>query len=135
MPTPITEIPGIGPSTAETLKVSGFKSCEKIASSTVEALCAVSGFGPTRAKATIAAAKKRTLTSKKPAKVAKRKVKKTVSKPKPKKKATKPKSKKKKKAPKANSEKKSKKPKKPKDSKKAKSKSKRKSKKKFKKKK
>ncbi len=57
MPTPVTQISGIGPSTAELLRASGFRSAEKIASSDAKSLSAVPGFGPVRAQATIAAAK------------------------------------------------------------------------------
>jgi hypothetical protein len=91
----VTQISGIGPSAARALRAKGFGSVEKIAASDVVSLSEVVGFGPIRAKATIAAAKKLTVETMKPAKVAKRKVKKTISKPKPKKKAIKPKSKKK----------------------------------------
>lgn len=56
MSTPITNIPGIGPATAKALATNGFTSAEDIASAKVNALCAVQGFGPVRAQATIAAA-------------------------------------------------------------------------------
>ena len=56
MSTPITEITGIGPSTAATLSEHGFHSAEDIATTTVDALCSVPGFGPIKAKASIAAA-------------------------------------------------------------------------------
>lgn len=58
MSTPITDISGIGPTTAATLAANGFDSAEAIASADVQALCAVPGFGPVRAQATIKAAAK-----------------------------------------------------------------------------
>ena len=45
----ITDIPGIGPSTAEVLAKNGFKTLQQIAGSTVEKLAAVPGFGMIRA--------------------------------------------------------------------------------------
>lgn len=134
MPISVTQISGVGLSASQALRAQGFDSVEKIAVSDVKSLCTVAGFGPVRAKATIAAAKKLTAEAVKSVKAAKKKAKKTVTKPKSEKKSIKAKSKKKKKD-KAKSDKKSKKRKKPKDSKKVKRKSKKSSKKKGKKKK
>jgi len=79
MSTPITDIAGIGPSTASILSKHGFKSVETIATSKIEALCSVPGFGPVRAGAAISAAAK--ITSKKKAAPAKPKKKKKEAKP------------------------------------------------------
>ncbi len=57
MKTPITDIPGIGPATAEALAAGGFVSAEAIANSDVASLSSVPGFGPVRSERTIAAAK------------------------------------------------------------------------------
>ena len=56
MSTPITAIPGIGASTAELLANHGFKSAESIASTSVENLSLVPGFGEIRSANTIKAA-------------------------------------------------------------------------------
>ena len=56
MATPLTEIPGIGPSTAEILQTQGFDSAETLAASTVEKVSEVPGFGSLRASAVIRAA-------------------------------------------------------------------------------
>ena len=56
MATPLTEIPGIGPSTAEILQAQGFDSAETLAASTVEKVSEVPGFGTLRATAVIRAA-------------------------------------------------------------------------------
>ena len=56
MATPLTEIPGIGPSTAEILQAQGFDSAETLAASTVEKVSEVPGFGRLRATAVIRAA-------------------------------------------------------------------------------
>ena len=58
MSTPITDITGIGPATADILSEQGYKSAEDLAATNVKTLCAVPGFGPIKAKSTIAAAKK-----------------------------------------------------------------------------
>lgn len=57
MKTPITEISGIGPATADALVACGFASVEAIAASDVASLCVVPGFGLARAQRVIAAAK------------------------------------------------------------------------------
>lgn len=56
MKTPITDIPGIGPATAEALVAGGFASAESIATSEIADLSSVPGFGPVRAARLIAAA-------------------------------------------------------------------------------
>lgn len=56
MSTPITAIPGIGASTADLLANHGFKSAESIASTSVENLSLVPGFGEIRSANTIKAA-------------------------------------------------------------------------------
>ena len=56
MTTIITDIPGIGPSTAKVLGENGFKTVEEIAGTTVEKLSKVPGFGAVRASAVIRAA-------------------------------------------------------------------------------
>jgi nucleotidyltransferase/DNA polymerase involved in DNA repair len=56
MTTIITDIPGIGPSTAKVLGENGFKTVEEIAGTTVEKLSKVPGFGAVRASAAIRAA-------------------------------------------------------------------------------
>ena len=56
MSTPITAIPGIGASTADLLANHGFKSAESIATTSVENLSLVPGFGEIRAANTIKAA-------------------------------------------------------------------------------
>ena len=56
MPTPVTAIPGIGPSTADLLGKHGFTSAESIAETSVEKLSLVPGFGEIRAANTIKAA-------------------------------------------------------------------------------
>lgn len=58
MKTPITDIVGIGSSAAAILAKHGFQSAEDIAASDVNALCAVPGFGPVRAKTILAEAVK-----------------------------------------------------------------------------
>jgi hypothetical protein len=57
MPTPITELPGIGSSVAAVLAKHGYKYAADIAVLDVETLCAVPGFGPLKAEAAIEAAK------------------------------------------------------------------------------
>ncbi len=57
MKTPLTDITGIGPAAATMLTKYGFDSAEAIASSDVESLCVVPGFGPVRAQGVILAAK------------------------------------------------------------------------------
>ena len=57
MPTPLTEIPGIGPSTAEVLQANGFDSAETLAASTVEKISEVPGFGTSRATTVLEAAR------------------------------------------------------------------------------
>jgi len=52
----VTEVRGIGASTAETLKKHGFKTVANLASATVEQLTAIPGFSQSRAKNTIEAA-------------------------------------------------------------------------------
>lgn len=49
----ITDIKGVAGQTAETLTENGFDSVETIAQASVEALCAVPGFGPARAQLVI----------------------------------------------------------------------------------
>ena len=56
MTTATTDIPGIGPAAAKTLKENGFKSLQEIASATIDQLAAVPGFGPIRAGRIIKAA-------------------------------------------------------------------------------
>ena len=56
MTTATTDIPGIGPAAAKTLKENGFKSLQEIASATIDQLAAVPGFGPIRAGRIIHAA-------------------------------------------------------------------------------
>ena len=56
MATALTDIPGIGPSTAEILQAQGFDSAETLAASTVEKVSEVPGFGTLRATAVIRAA-------------------------------------------------------------------------------
>ncbi|MFQ3224217.1 MAG: Holliday junction resolvasome RuvABC DNA-binding subunit [Lentimonas sp.] len=56
MSTPITDIIGIGPATAAALSKNGFHTAADIAAADVNALCAMPGFGPIKAKATISAA-------------------------------------------------------------------------------
>jgi len=57
MTTPIIKIKGIGPQTAEILGEHGFKFAEDLALSTEDALGKVHGFGPSRAKMVIEAAR------------------------------------------------------------------------------
>lgn len=94
MKTPITEIPGIGPSTAETLAAHGFASVEDIAASDIESLSKVPGFGRVKAGRAIVTAitlvpvvQPETNTKKKPTAVKKvaKKISKSESKSKPKK--------------------------------------------------
>ena len=54
--TPLTQIPGIGPATAQTLTDSGFGSVEAIARASAGDLAKVQGFGQVRASVVIAAA-------------------------------------------------------------------------------
>lgn len=56
MSTPLTEIPGIGPSTAEVLQAHGFDSAETLAASAVKKVSEVPGFGEIRAAAVLKAA-------------------------------------------------------------------------------
>lgn len=56
MKTPLTSITGIGPAAATTLTEYGFPTAESIATSNVQSLSHVPGFGPIRAAKTIAAA-------------------------------------------------------------------------------
>lgn len=106
MATPITDITGIGPSNSVTLAEHGFKTVAKLAATSIDSLCKVPGFGPIKAKAAIAEAKRVTRTKQTAAKKA---AKKPKAKPKKKaKKTPKPKAEKKKKA-KKDSKKKSKK--------------------------
>lgn len=58
MSTPINDIPGIGPATAAVLKKHGFHTAEDIASGDIKSLQTVPGFGPVKAKTTLATAKK-----------------------------------------------------------------------------
>ena len=53
---PLTQIPGIGPATAQTLTKSGFGSVEAIARASAGDLAKVQGFGQVRASVVIAAA-------------------------------------------------------------------------------
>ena len=57
MTTPIIKIKGIGPQTAVILAEHGFTCAEDLASSTTDALGKVQGFGPSRAKTVIEAAR------------------------------------------------------------------------------
>lgn len=57
MAMPVTKISGVGPYTAKTLNENGYTSAEEIASSTSVSLAKVPGFGISRAKQVIAAAK------------------------------------------------------------------------------
>lgn len=57
MSTPLTEVPGIGPSTAEVLQANGFDSAETLAASTLEKISEVPGFGASRATAVLEAAR------------------------------------------------------------------------------
>jgi len=57
MTTPIIKIKGIGPQTAEILGEHGFKFAEDLALSTEDVLRKVHGFGPSRAKMVIEAAR------------------------------------------------------------------------------
>jgi len=57
MTTPIIKIKGIGPQTAEILNEHGFKCAEDLALSTEEVLGKVHGFGQSRAKMVIEAAR------------------------------------------------------------------------------
>jgi len=57
MPTPVTSISGIGPHTAKILKENGYGSAEAIASTTASKLSEVQGFGLSRSKVIIAAAR------------------------------------------------------------------------------
>ena len=50
MSTPLTNIKGIGPNTAEDLQAHGIESAEELASAPVAAISAVPGFGTTRAQ-------------------------------------------------------------------------------------
>ena len=52
----LTQIPGIGPSTAKVLAENGFKSAQQIASTTIAQLTKVPGFGMARASRAINAA-------------------------------------------------------------------------------
>lgn len=54
----LTNISGIGPSTAALLQEHGFNSPKDIAEASVKSICEVPGFGPARAKAVKAAAKR-----------------------------------------------------------------------------
>ena len=63
----VTEVRGIGASTAERLKKHGYKTVAKLASATVEQLMAIPGFSQARAESTIEAAK--TLLDAEPAQV------------------------------------------------------------------
>lgn len=53
----LTQINGIGPSTAQALRELGFTSVGDVAAATVAKLTAVPGFGPVRARAVLAAVK------------------------------------------------------------------------------
>jgi len=79
MSTPLSFIAGIGPATAQTLADNGFADAESVAASSTAALGAVPGFGPVRAKQTIAAAKK-TIAMIAPSKKSKRNAKKAPAK-------------------------------------------------------
>lgn len=54
--TPITQVKGIGPAMASMLARNGYDSAESIASSTIEALSNLPGFGEFRAKQVMASA-------------------------------------------------------------------------------
>ena len=56
MSTPLTNIPGIGPSTAEALQTHGFDSLETLAASSIEKISEVPGFGAARSAAILQAA-------------------------------------------------------------------------------
>lgn len=82
MSTPITDITGIGPAAAATLAKHGFDSAEAVASSDVESLCSVPGFGAVRAQGVIQAAKAIASIDKKKAKKSKGKSKSATKSPK-----------------------------------------------------
>ncbi|CAA6679775.1 MULTISPECIES: helix-hairpin-helix domain-containing protein [unclassified Lentimonas] len=79
---PLTDITGIGPSIAIALSKNGFKTINDLAKADVDALCAIPGFGPVKAKNTIAAAANLATVDSPPAEPTPEPVKK--SKPKPK---------------------------------------------------
>ena len=54
----LTDITGIGPAAAAVLTKGGFKTVDAVAAAAPTAIGALSGFGPARAKAVIAAAKR-----------------------------------------------------------------------------
>jgi transcription termination factor NusA len=56
MSTPLTNVKGIGPATANALADAGITTAEKLAATSVEKLTAVPGFGELRAKVVIAQA-------------------------------------------------------------------------------
>ena len=58
MSIPFTNISGIGPSIADALSKNGFHTINDLAAADVDTLCAIPGFGPIKAKNTIAAAAK-----------------------------------------------------------------------------
>ncbi len=87
MTAPVTDVSGIGASTAEALAEQGIKTAEDLAKASVEKVMAVPGFGKARAERAINAAKK--VGSGKPAAVRKPATKKAaVTKAAPAKKAT-----------------------------------------------
>ena len=57
MVTPVEQLSGVGPKTAEILQAHGLASAEAIIKAGVQGLQAVPGFGPSRAASVIAAAK------------------------------------------------------------------------------
>jgi predicted flap endonuclease-1-like 5' DNA nuclease len=50
MGTPLTNVRGIGESTARDLQAHGIMTCEDLANASIEEISAVPGFGPARAK-------------------------------------------------------------------------------------
>ena len=58
MDTPIIEIVGVGPQTADTLSENGYHYAEELAIAAEEDLLKITGFGPSRAKKVIEMARK-----------------------------------------------------------------------------
>lgn len=57
MATPVIDIVGVGPHSANVLMAHGYKSAEHVVKATVEELADVPGFGPARAKNVLTAAR------------------------------------------------------------------------------